>query len=57
MREAIEQYTLDRSYWQDLRIKPAELGENVSLVGAAALVVTKGGVEDVAAISQKLNEV
>jgi glucokinase len=56
MHEAIEQHTLDRSYWQDLRIKPAELGENVSLVGAAALVVTKGGVEDVAALTQKLNE-
>ncbi len=57
MREAIEQYSLDSSYWENLRIKPAELGENVSLVGAAALVTTKGGVEDVAALMHKLDQV
>ena len=34
MREAMEQYSLDSAYWQDLKIKPAELGDNVSLVGA-----------------------
>ena len=56
MREAIEKYCIDASYWQDLHIKPAELGENVSLVGAAALVITRGGIEDVAALTHKLDE-
>ena len=32
---------------QDLRIEQAALGENVSIFGAAALVVTKGGLTDV----------
>ncbi len=56
MHEAIEQYCIDPAYWQDLHIKPAELGENVSLVGAAALVITRGGMEDVAALMHKLDE-
>ncbi len=47
MREAIHKYCIDASYWQDLRIVPAALGENVSIFGAAALVVTQGGVTDV----------
>jgi glucokinase len=57
MREAIEQYCIDDAYWRDLRLKPAELGENVSLVGAGALVVTHGGGDDVAAFTRKLDEV
>jgi glucokinase len=56
MREAIQKYCIDPSYWQDLHIRPAELGENVSLVGAAALVITRGGMEDVAALTHKLDE-
>jgi glucokinase len=48
MREAIETYCLDSSYWRDLRIEQATLGENVSVIGAASLVVTRGGVVDVA---------
>lgn len=57
MRESIEKHALDSAYWSDLRIKSAELGENVSLVGAAALVATKGGVEDVAALTHKLGAI
>ncbi len=38
MRAAIEQYAIDRSYWESLIIMPAALGENVSLIGAAELV-------------------
>ena len=56
MREAIQKYCIDPAYWQDLRIKQAELGENVSLVGAAALVITRGGMEDVAALMHKLDQ-
>ncbi|MCC6803028.1 MAG: ROK family protein [Anaerolineae bacterium] len=55
MREAIQKYCIDSAYWQDLQIKPAELGENVSLVGAAALVITRGGMEDVAGLTHKLD--
>lgn len=47
MRESIQKYCIDDSYWRDLRIEPAALGENVSIFGAAALVITKGGVTDV----------
>ena len=47
MRESIQKYCIDDSYWHDLRIETAALGENVSIFGAAALVVTKGGVTDV----------
>ena len=56
MHEAIEQYCIDPSYWRDLKVKSPELGENVSLVGAAALVLTRGGMEDVAALTRKLDE-
>ncbi|MEP7291324.1 MAG: ROK family protein [Chloroflexota bacterium] len=56
MHEAIEEYCIDPAYWRDLQVKPAELGENVSLVGAAALVITTGGMEDVAALTRKLDE-
>ena len=54
MRDAIEKYAIDSSYWEHLQIEQAQLGENVSLVGAAALVTTKGGIEDVAGVAQKL---
>ncbi len=56
MHETIRQYCIDPSYWRDLQVKPAELGENVSLVGAAALVITRGGMEDVAALTRTLDE-
>ena len=56
MHEAIEKYAIDSSYWSDLKIEQAQLGENVSVVGAAALVTTKGGIEDVAGVSKKLAE-
>lgn len=54
MREAIRTYCIDSAYWSDLRIEPAALGENVSLIGAASLVITRGGVVDVAEVVAKL---
>jgi glucokinase len=48
MREAFQKYALDPIYWQDLRIERAALGDNVSIIGAGALVVTHGGVKDIA---------
>lgn len=56
MREAIRKHAIDSSYWEELVIREAELGENVSLIGAAALVVTRGGMEDVAAVARKLDK-
>lgn len=47
MREAYQQYTIDTAYWSDLRIERSVLGDDVSIVGAAALVVTHGGLKDV----------
>jgi glucokinase len=56
MREAIQAYCIDSSYWSDLRIEPAALGENVSVIGAASLVVTRGGIVDVADVVTKLKQ-
>ncbi|MDZ4769025.1 MAG: ROK family protein [Chloroflexota bacterium] len=54
MREAMEKHVIDRAYTHDLIVKPAALGENVSVIGAAALVLTRGGVEDVANAARKM---
>lgn len=54
MREAIQKYAIDSAYWENLKIEPVALGENVSIIGAAALVPTHGGVEDVTQVAAKL---
>lgn len=56
MREAIAATVIDPEYNRELVIAPARLGDNVSLVGAGALVLTKGGIEKVSAIKSKLAE-
>lgn len=43
MREAVRTYTLDPAYWEHVPIVPAALGDNVALIGAGALVSTRGG--------------
>lgn len=43
MNEAIQKYALDAAYWENLVISPAMLGENVSLIGAAALARDQAG--------------
>jgi glucokinase len=43
MRDVVKKYTLDRAYWENVPIVPAALGDNVALIGAAALVTTRGG--------------
>jgi glucokinase len=43
MRAAVQQYVLDPDYCQNLPIVQAALGDDVALVGAAALVRTGGG--------------
>ncbi|GAB4417112.1 MAG: ROK family protein [Anaerolineae bacterium] len=43
LRRAVAEYVLDPAYCQKLPIVPASLGDNVALIGAAALVATHGG--------------
>lgn len=43
MRQAIHQHVLDPAYYEHVPIVPAALGGDVALVGAAALVRTRGG--------------
>ena len=54
IRESMETHVIDPAYTRDLTLKVAALGENVSVIGAAALVVTKGGMEDVASVAHKI---
>src|SRR5262249_48358511 len=43
MRKTIRENVLDDGYLNGLRLEMAALGDNVSVVGGAALVLTKGG--------------
>jgi len=43
MRQAVEKYVLDPDYCTNVPIVTAALGDDVALVGAAALVRTRGG--------------
>lgn len=54
MRAAIEQNCITPEYWNELVIALAGLGENVSLVGAGVLVLTRGGVDSIAKVKAKL---
>lgn len=54
MREAIMKYSHDPAYHEGLKLERAALGEDVSIIGAAALVATHGGVMDVAEFSSRL---
>jgi glucokinase len=54
MRAAIQQYCIDTAYWRSLKIEMAQLGENVSLIGSGALVLTRGGFEDVTQLQRTL---
>ena len=54
MRAAIEQNCITPGYWNELVIALAGLGENVSLVGAGVLVLTRGGVDSIARVKARL---
>ncbi len=54
IRETVVQHCIDEAYWQNLRIVPAGLGGDVSIIGAGALVITQGGQEDVSEIVRQL---
>ncbi len=43
MHESIQKYCIDEAYWRDLIITQPQSGEDVSVIGAAALVAMEGG--------------
>lgn len=54
MREAIQKYSHDPAYYEGLKLERAGLGEDVSIIGAAALVATRGGAVDIASFAAEL---
>lgn len=56
MREAVNNHAHDPAYTDGLQIVPAALGEDVSIIGAAALAATHGGSMDVFTFAQRLEE-
>ena len=52
MRRAVEEHILDSAFTADLRIEQAALGDDVALVGAAALVATAGGSMDISQLDR-----
>ncbi|MCA9887135.1 MAG: ROK family protein [Anaerolineae bacterium] len=52
----VRENALDAAYWRDIEIVPAGLGGAVSIIGAAALVLTEGGQSDVAEFASRLNK-
>ncbi len=53
MRQAVEEHILDGAFVQGLRIERAALGDDVALVGAAALVATVGGNIDISELDKR----
>ncbi len=54
--DTVKQHAMDSAYWENLQIVPAGLGDDVGLVGAGALALTKGGQEDVTELIAELND-
>ena len=52
MRQAVYEHVLDSAFVRELRIEPAALGDDVALVGAAALVATAGGNMDISELDR-----
>ncbi len=53
MRQAVHDHILDSAFTAGLRIERAELGDDVALVGAAALVATAGGSVDISELDRR----
>jgi glucokinase len=43
VRETVKEYALDDDYWNNTQIIPSNISEDVSILGAATLVITNGG--------------
>jgi glucokinase len=55
MREAVQKHCIDEAYWKNLIITQPQLGEDVSIYGAGALVTTKGGIRKITEVIHTLN--
>ena len=53
MRQAAARHILDAAFMDDLRVERASLGDDVALVGAAALAATAGGSLDISQLDQQ----
>ena len=53
LRQAVADHILDGAFVKDLRIEAAALGDDVALVGAAALVATAGGNIDIGELGKR----
>lgn len=53
MRRAVAKHILDKAFVKDLRIEKPALGDDVALVGAAALVATAGGNMDISELDKR----
>ena len=53
MRQAVAEHILDGAFVDGLRIEQAALGDDVALVGAAALVATAGGNIDIGELDKR----
>jgi glucokinase len=56
VEKTVRDYVLDETYWRDMPIVPAGLAGDVSIIGAATLVITQGGLSDVTQVLALLNE-
>lgn len=54
IHQSVRVNALDAAYWETLKIVPSKLNEDVSIIGAAVLVVTNGGMRDVNAVLKTL---
>ena len=53
MRQAVQEHILDNAFTAGLRIERAALGDDVALVGAAALAATAGGSLDISELDRR----
>ena len=53
LRQAVSDHILDSAFTENLRIEKAALGDDVALVGAAALAATAGGSLDVSELDRR----
>ncbi len=53
MRQAVADHILDGAFVKDLRIEKSALGDDVALVGAAALAATAGGNIDISELDRR----
>lgn len=56
MKAAVRQHCIDATYFDDLVITTPDLADNVSVIGAATLVATKGGAVNLQKVSAQMDD-